>query len=224
MGVIVNALAIVVAGTIGLVAKVGIPERIHERLMQAIALCVLVIGIEGALEGQNPLVMIVSMVVGAAIGEAFNLDHHLNWWIAQLQERVKHIRGFKSFGEGFITATLLFCVGSMAIVGSLESGMIGNHATLYAKSLMDATVSLLLASTLGIGVIFSSIPILIYEGSLALMASYLEPLLRPEIVSEVIAVGSLTLIALSFNLLKITNIKIMNLTPAIFLPFLLSFF
>lgn len=222
---IVNALAIVAGSLVGLILKKGIPERLTDGTMKALGLCVVFIGVQGLGSGENTLVLIVSMVVGTLIGEVADLD----LWIRRLGDWVegrfkKESAGSLGIAEGFVTATLLFCVGAMAIVGSLQSGLTGNHETIFTKSILDFVAAIIFASTKGIGVAFSAVAVLVYQGSLVLLANWVAPFLNDAAIGEMTAVGSLVILALGLNLLGITKIKVMNLVPAIFLPVLLMLF
>ena len=200
-------------------------NRLETIIMQGVSLCVLLIGISGSLKGQNTLLTILSIVIGAVIGELLDLDlriHILGDWLQSKTDRIlKPESNDVSISEGFVTATLLFCVGAMAIVGSLENGLTGNYDTLAAKALLDGISSIVFASSLGIGVAFSAAAIFLYQGSISLLASFLQPLLSDAVISEMTCVGSLLIIALALNMLGMTKIKVMNLVPAIFLPIVL---
>lgn len=202
----------------------GIAPRFHERIMQGIGLCVLMIGISGALEESDTIIVILSMVTGIIIGEAFDFDGMIINLANKVDQKVNPNNEGVSVAQGFVSAFLLFCIGSMVIVGSLESGLQGDNATLYTKSLMDGISSLLLASSLGAGVLLSSIPILIIEGGLIIFASFLEPVLSTYTINHMIVVGSILLIGLAMNLLKLTEFQILNFTPAIFMPILFGLF
>lgn len=226
LGSMVNGAAIVVGGGIGLLVKKGLPERVGTSVMNALALTVLLIGLQGALQGENIMLTILSMVLGTLLGEGFDLDGKVQGLGRQLDARFKSdsSEGQPSLSEGFVAATLLVCVGAMAIVGSLQSGLSGDHATLFAKSLIDGIAALILASSLGMGVLLAGATVLLYEGGITLFASALAPLLTEGVINEMTCVGSLLIIGLSLNMLKITDLKIMNYTPAVFLPILLSLF
>lgn len=224
MGAIVNAIVIAVCGIIGVAFKAGIPERFNERVMHGIGLCVVVLGIVGVITMENSIVMIISVLLGAITGEALRLEERLTTGVKKIESKVKHLRGASNLGEGFIAATMIFCVGSMAIVGSLESGLLNNHSTLYAKSILDGIVSILLGSSLGAGVILSSIPVLLYEGGIILLATSMAPYLPDVVINEVVVVGSLLLIGLGLNMLNITELKIMNYVPAMLFPILIMQF
>ena len=236
-GTIINALAILAGSAVGmgihalagrfsavLGAKgVRLGERLQAIVMQGVALCVLYIGVTGSLKGQNTLVAILSMVIGAILGELLDLDSRMGKLGQWVQDKLSHIlkSGGGSVAEGFVTAALLFCVGAMAIVGALENGLTGNFDTLKAKAVLDGVSAIVFASSLGIGVALSAGAVLIYQGVIALAAGALSPLLGEAVIAEMTCVGSLLIVALSFNNLGMTKIKIMNLLPAIFLPILL---
>lgn len=241
-GTIINAIAVLAGSFVGLLIKhtmqrsakavksdsIPLSERIQGIVMQGLALCVIYIGISGTLKGQNTLVDIISIAIGAVIGELLDLDrgmHKLGDWIqTQVSRVIKPTEGSPSIAEGFVTASLLFCVGAMAIVGSLENGLTGNYDTLKAKSMLDGISSIVFASSLGFGVSLSAIAVFIYQGAISLAAGLLAPLLNDATIAEMNCVGSLLIMGLGLNMLKITNIKIMNLVPAIFLPILLCTF
>ena len=188
------------------------------------ALCVLYIGVDGMLAGENTLVAILSISIGAILGELLQLDEHMH----QLGDWVEQKFGGKgsktSLSDGFVTASLLFCVGAMAIMGALDSGLTGDHSTLYAKALLDGIISVVYASTLGIGVALSAIPIFLYQGAIALGASFLAPYLTEAVILEMKCVGSILILGLSLNMLGLTKIKVINYVPAVFLPILLCRF
>lgn len=218
MGAIVNSIVVVIGSLLGLLMGKRIPERINKALMQGVGLVVLSIGITGVLQGENSMVMILSMVFGILIGEGIDINGYVDRFVAWLSLKFQKEGAQSTFSQGFLSASMLFCIGSMAIVGSLESGLIGDNSTLYTKSVLDGVSSILLTSTLGIGVAFSSIPLLFYQGGLILFAQFLAPLLHDAMIIEITTIGSLLLIGMGLNLLEITEIKIMNFVPAVFLP------
>ncbi|EFR30950.1 DUF554 domain-containing protein [Eremococcus coleocola] len=224
MGAFVNAVAIVLSSVMGLMLKEGIPSNINQRLIQAIGLCIISIGISGALKGHETLIMIVSVMIGTLIGEWVDIDSRIRELTNTLQNFLSRWPRFADMGQGFVTSIMFFCIGSMVIVGSLESGLTGNNTTLYAKSIIDAITALLLSSSLGIGVLFASIPVLIVEGGITLFAAFLEPFLPTLVINEVVAVGSMLLIGLGLNMLEVTDLKIMNFTPAMILPIIIMHF
>jgi len=220
MGAVINAVIVLVCGLIGTFLNTGIPSSISETIMNGIALCVIIIGLKGALAGEETIIMIVSIVLGILVGEGFDFHDKVNRSVKSFEKRIVKTESKQSLAQGLISASLIMCVGSMTIIGSLEAGLIGDNTTLLTKSVIDGITAVLLASSLGIGVAFASIPILLIEGLLTVFAVFLEPVLPPDIVIEVIAVGSLLLIGLALNIMNITNLKIMNYTPSMIFPVL----
>ena len=237
-GTIVNALAILAGSAAGMLLtwlagrfsgvlpadSVKLGERLQTIIMQGVALCVLYLGISGSLDGQNTLIAILSMVLGAILGELLDLDRRmrsLGDWVQKKTERLALGSGNASVSEGFVTASLLFCVGAMAIVGALQDGLTGDQSTLFAKALLDGISAIVFGASLGIGVAFSAAAVLLYQGIIAVLASFLSPFLGDAVIAEMTCVGSLLIIALGTNMLNVTKIKVMNLVPAIFLPILL---
>lgn len=239
-GTIINSLAILTGSLLGLVLQAathrsskdvdvgGIGGRLQTIVMEGMSLCVLYIGISGSLKGQNTLIAIISIAIGAVVGELLDLDrrmHTLGDWVQAKTARLIHTQeGAPSVADGFVAASLLFCVGAMAIVGSLENGLTGNYDTLKAKSVIDGIAAIVFASSLGVGVAFSAAAIFVYQGAISLAAGLLAPLLSDTVIAEMTCVGSLLIVALSLNMLNVTKIKVMNLVPAIFLPILLCTF
>lgn len=229
LGTIVNALAIIGGCLVGLVVKGRLTEKISTTIMNGLALCVLYIGISGALKGQDTLQIIISIAIGALVGEILDIDKKLNDLGNLIEEKINSKRKNKvhdkiSIAEGFVTSSLLFCVGAMAVVGSLESGLKGNHSTLFAKSVLDGVSSIIFTSSLGIGVILSSVAILIYQGTITLLAGGLSTILTETIINNMSAVGSLLIVGLGLNMLGVSKIKVANLLPAIFIPIIFGFF
>ena len=239
-GTIINSLAILAGSLLGLVLQAathrsskdvdvgGIGGRLQTIVMEGMSLCVLYIGISGSLKGQNTLIAIISIAIGAVVGELLDLDrrmHTLGDWVQAKTARLIHTQeGAPSVADGFVAASLLFCVGAMAIVGSLENGLTGNYDTLKAKSVIDGITAIVFASSLGVGVAFSAAAIFLYQGAISLAAGLLSPLLSDTVIAEMTCVGSLLIVALGLNMLNVTKIKVMNLVPAIFLPILLCRF
>ena len=222
IGAVVNTLAAVVGGLLGSLLKRGIPERFADLVQKGLALCVLYIGIKGSLAGTNTLVTILSLVLGAILGELLNIDRGIERLGAWAQSKLS--RGGSRLGEGFVTASLLFCVGSMAVVGSLQSGLTGNHETIFTKSMLDFVSAIILASSLGLGVCLSGAFVLVYQGAIVLLARWAAPVLSDYVVAEMSCAGSLLIVALGLNMLGITKIKVANLLPAMFLPIVLCLF
>lgn len=223
-GSIVNALSIVFGALAGVFFGRLIPEHLGTAIEKGLALCVLYIGVSGMLAGENTLVAILSITFGAVIGELLRLDdriHSLGIW---LERRFSHGGTQGSIAKGFVNSALLFCVGAMAIMGALDSGLTGDHATLYAKSIIDGIIAIVYGSTMGIGVALSGVAVFLYQGAIALGASFLAPFLNETVIAEMKCVGSILIVGLSFNMLGITKLKVMNYVPAVFFPILLCRF
>ncbi len=215
-GVLVNVATVIIGSLIGLVFKRGISQKFTDAVMTGIGLCTLLIGVQGMLKGESILVIIVSMVFGAIVGTAMNIDGNLTRAGDFLSGKFsRKASGKTNFAEGFVTASLVFCVGSMTIVGSLESGLSGDNTTIYTKSLLDFFSSMMLSASLGTGVIFAAAFVLIFQGSLVLLAEVIAPVLSEGAVSEIICVGSLLIFALGLNLTGIGKLKVANYLPAI---------
>lgn len=215
-GTIVNGIAIVIGSLLGIILKKGIKDEYKSTIMDGIALSVIVIGITGGIESENIILVISSIVMGSIIGEAMGIEKKLDQIGYKLQ--TKFGRGDSNFSKGFVTASLIFCVGAMAIIGSLESGIQGNHDTLIVKSIIDGISSIIFASTLGIGVLFSAIPVVIYQGTITLLATSIKGMLTPEVVNEMSAVGGILIMAIGINVMGLKKIKVGNMLPAIFIP------
>lgn len=216
LGTIVNTVAIIIGSLLGIGIKKGIKDDYKNTIMDGIGLAVIVIGIMGGIKSENIILVIGSIVVGGIVGEIIGIENKLDNLGNSLQSK---FRGKDSnFSKGFVTASLVYCVGAMAIVGSLESGIQSNHETLFAKSILDGISAIIFASTLGIGVAFSSIPVLIYQGSITLLANSVKGLLTPQVVNEMSAVGGLLIMAIGINILGIKKIKVGNMLPSVFIP------
>lgn len=224
LGTIVNCITIAVGCFLGLIAKGKIPKRIGDTIMKGLALCTMYIGISGALEGNDTLQMIISIAIGALIGEIIDIDKWLEKLGAFLESEFNKKGKSGSIAQGFITSSLLFCVGAMAIVGSLESGLKGDNTTLFTKSILDGISSIIFTSTLGIGVIFSIGTVLIYQGGIAICAGMLSNVLSTTVITNMSAVGGLLILGLGLNMLGVTKIKIANMLPAIFIPIIFGLF
>ena len=216
MGTIVNSLTIVVGSVLGVFLKKGIKEQYTSTIMDGMALVVIIIGISGAVEMNNLIVVLASVVLGSIMGERLDLDKRLENLGYYMEKRFG--KGDSNFSKGFIMASLVYCIGAMAIIGALESGLAGNHETLYAKSILDGVSSLIFASTMGIGVAFSAVSVFVYQGTITLLASYVRDLLTPVVVTEMSAIGGILIMAIGINMLGIKKIKIANMLPAILIP------
>lgn len=216
LGTIVNFLTILVGGIIGVNIKNGLKDNYKKIIMDSLALIVIVIGLNSALKSENLLIVIFSLVLGSILGEGLKIDKRLNKTGDFLERKLG--REDTNFSKGFVTTSLIFCVGAMAIVGSLESGLTGNHDTLYAKSVIDGVTSIVFASTLGIGVAFSAISVFLYQGTITILASSLSEFLVDSVVLEMSAVGGILIVAIGINILGLKEIKVSNMLPGIFLP------
>jgi len=223
LGPLVNAIAVVICSLAGCFLIRGIPERFENHIIKALGLAILFVGIKGALENQNGLLLVISMAIGAIIGELIDIDKWMNRFGSWAERRLgmdkpQAENQRHSFSKGFVSATILFCTGSMAIVGSLQSGLQGDHTTLFIKSILDGCMSLIFGASFGIGAAFSALPVLVYQGGIALASHAIRDLLTPDIIREMSAVGSLVIAAIGFNFLGVKEIKVANLIPAIFIP------
>ena len=224
-GVLVNVATVLIGSTVGLLFRKMIPQNATDFVMKGIGLCTIYIGIDGALGGTNPLIAIISMAVGALIGALADLDKHLNHFAGKLEDRFKNKDGTgPSIAEGFVTASLVFCVGAMTIVGSLQSGLTGDHSMLITKATLDLVSSLIFAASLGIGVMLAAAFVLVFQGSIVLIAQAAAPFLTDYVIGEMTCVGSILIMALGMNIIGVTNFKVMNYLPAIFIPILLCTF
>ncbi|AGB19794.1 DUF554 domain-containing protein [Thermoanaerobacterium thermosaccharolyticum] len=217
IGTLVNAASIVAGSIAGTLFKIGIPERVKTTVMHAISLSVLIIGFDSALKFKNLLLVIISLSIGGILGELLDIEKKLNQFGSFLERKLAR-SGDNRVSEGFVTASLIYCVGAMAIVGALKDGLQGDHSILFAKSMLDGISSIIFSSTLGIGVMMSAISVLVYQGSITICASLLKSLLTTNVVADMSAVGGILIIGISLNMLNLTKIKIGNLLPSIFVP------
>ncbi|MCQ2485030.1 MAG: DUF554 domain-containing protein [Clostridia bacterium] len=217
LGVLVNMVTVLIGGTIGNLFKKGIPQKITDALMIGLGLCTIYIGISGALKGENTLVLILSIAFGAIIGTLIDIDALINRGAKWVESKFKKNGKKTSIAEGIVTSTLLFCVGSMTVVGSLNAGLRNDNEMLYTKAMLDAVSSTVLASTLGVGVILAAVPVLIIQGGLVLLSGLLSGVLTMTAINEMTCAGSVIIIALGLNLMGISKFKVANYIPAIFL-------
>ncbi|OIJ17005.1 hypothetical protein BKP37_00120 [Anaerobacillus alkalilacustris] len=217
LGTVVNGLVIIIGSLIGTQLR-NIPERVKVTVMQAIALAVIIIGVGMGLKSENFLIVIGSLAIGAILGERWDLEDKLN----RLGKWLEMKTGAKeegSFAKGFVTATLIYVVGAMAIVGALDSGLRNDHAVLYTKSMLDGFSAILFTSTLGIGVLFSAIPVMVYQGTIAVLATQIVHMVSQDLMDmfivEMTATGGVMILAIGLNILGITKIRVANLLPAI---------
>lgn len=230
LGTLANMVAILFGSAIGLLFQGVLKQRFQTTIMNALGLAVMFVGISGALQGllvvngdgletANMTMMIVSLAIGAFFGELIDIEarlDHMGEWIKSAL-KVKGEKG-QNFVEGFVSSSLLFCIGAMAIIGSLEDGLSGNASMLFAKSIIDGTVAIFIASTLGIGVIFSIIPLGIYQGGITLSAKYIEPYLSEQMIANLSFIGSILIFGIGINMVFGKKIKCGNLLPAVLVP------
>lgn len=208
------------AGLVGMFAGKLLPERLRGSVMAALSLMTIGIAAPGLLKSANALIPIISMVVGTIIGELLNIDAAVNKLGDALQKKCNG----SPITEGFVTGSLVFAVGALAVMGALESGLQHQHSILISKAVIDGVGALVFASTMGLGVALSGVTVLVAEGSMALLASLVAPFLGEAVVNEITFVGSLLIVGISLNLLGVTKLRILNMVPAILLPILLCRF
>ncbi|MGM8215788.1 DUF554 domain-containing protein [Bacillaceae bacterium W0354] len=218
LGVIVNGVCIILGTLFGLFFT-KIKEKIKETIMSGIGLTVILIGFSMALESDRIVVILLSLLTGAIIGEGFDLDKKLNNVGAKLEQKFKKEGSNSTIAEAFVTASLIFVIGAMAVIGALDSGLRGDHEILFTKSLIDGFVALVLTTTLGFGVVFSAIPVVLYQGSIVLFAAQINNIFSDSFlelfIQDMTATGGLLIVAIGLNLLKITSIRVANLLPSL---------
>lgn len=216
LGTIVNSIAIIGGSILGILLRNGIKDEYKSTIMDGIGLSVVIIGIIGGIKSENIILVIASIVIGGLIGEVIGIEKKLDNLGDKLQK--SFAKGDSNFTKGFVTSSLVYCIGAMAIIGALESGIQGNHETLFAKSILDGISAIIFGSTLGIGVTFSAIPVFLYQGTITLLSNSIKDILTPEVINEMSAVGGILIMAIGINILEIKKIKIGNLLPAVFVP------
>lgn len=216
LGTVVNTIAIIVGAALGKWAGGALKDEMQKVVMQAIGLGVILVGLTMAVTTNNIIIVLVSLVLGGIVGELLALEYQLERLGQTLEKLVTSGRGETAFVKGFVSASLLYCVGAMAIMGSLESGLTGQHTTLFAKSLLDGVTAVILASSLGWGVAFSALSVFAYQGSITMLAGWLGAFLTEPVVTEMTSTGGLLIFAIGLDLLGIKKFKIGNLLPAVF--------
>lgn len=215
LGVFINVITVILGSSIGLLFKKGIPERVSNAAMVGLGACTLYIGITGSLQGENVLILIASVVLGAIVGTLLDIDGTINRLAEKVESRFRKNGNDVSIAEGIISATLLFCVGSMTVTGSIQAGLTGDNSILITKAMLDLVSSMMLASSLGVGVLLSAITVFLIQGGLVLLAGFLSPLMSPGAINEMTCAGSLLIIMIGTNLMGITKIKVADYLPAI---------
>ncbi len=225
-GVLFNTGTVIIGSLLGFFLKKGIPERLTNAIMTTIGLCTIAIGITGVMKGQNQLVMVISMVLGVMVGTLLDIDGKINTLGDKLNAKLGSGKDDDhSISEGFVTASLLFCVGAMTIVGSINAGISADNEMLYTKALLDLVSSTMLGASLGIGVFFSAAFVLVFQGALVALSMALGSFLSDFAIAEIICEGSVMIIAIGLNLAGITKIKVADMMPALlFVPFVCMLF
>ena len=229
LGTIVNVVAVIIGGSAGLALKKILSKRIAETVMQGVGLAVIIIGLsgtlgavftvsEGKLSSDHILLMIISLAIGAFIGEWLKIENRLDTFGKFIENKMVRPGETSTVAQGFVTATLIFCVGSMAIIGSLEDGINRNSTILFAKSTLDGITAMILASTMGVGVLFSAVAVGVYQGVITLFAMFFAPYLNDLVITQMSLIGSVLIMAIGMNMLNIAKIKVGNLLPSIFIP------
>ncbi len=215
LGVFVNVITVIAGSLIGLLFRKGIPEKVSSAVMTGLGACTVYIGISGSLCGENVLILIAAVVLGAISGTLLDLDGAINRLAAKAENKFKKGGKKLSVAEGLVTSTLLFCVGSMTVTGSIQAGLTGDNSILITKATLDLVSSMMLASTLGIGVLLSSVSVLVIQGGLVLLAGVLAPFMSAGAVNEMTCAGSLLIVMIGTNLMGMTKIKVADYLPAI---------
>lgn len=216
LGTIVNAVGIFVGAILGLIFKKGLPKKWQETMMSGIAICIVVIGVQMALKTNNIVIVIFSLVIGSILGEIIDIEEGMNRIGEVLGKRIagsnKSVAA--EIAAGFVNASVLFCSGAMAIVGSIQDGLLGDHATLFAKATLDALISLVLTANLGVGVALSALSVGIYQGAITMLAGFIGPYITDAMLAEITGSGGVMIMAIGTNMLHLTKIRIGNMIPA----------
>ena len=221
-GLIINLVAILIGGLSGNFVGAKLSSKYKDQIMSGLALSILVVGMESALKGENFIQIILAMVLGLAIGTYLDIESQIEGLGNRIQKVVNKKDGDTTFVEGFVSASLILCVGSLTIIGALNAGLMGDNSLLITKSVFDGITAFILASTLGIGVMFSGIPLIIYEGAIFFLARFLKDFFTPAIMANINGVGGILILAIGFNMLRIRDFKSANMIPAIFLGILFA--
>ncbi len=220
LGSVINAAAILVGGALGLMLHGRLPEKMRQVVFQGLGLCVLVIGMQMALQGQDGLLVVLSVLIGGILGEALHLEDRF----AGLAGKLKGMVGSTNtrFVDGMVNASLIYCIGAMAILGAFDEGIRGDHSILFTKSLLDGFASIALASTYGSGVLFSALPVLIYQGLLTIFAGSFQAYFSDYLIAQLTATGGTLILGIGINLLGLTTIRLSSLLPSLVIIVLLS--
>lgn len=224
IGTIVNAVAIIIGGLLGTLLGNRFPDRMKRTVIQGLGLTVLLVGMQMAIQSKNILMVIFSIVLGGIVGEWIDIEEKLHRLGAWVEEKCKAFGKGGNIAEGFVRASLIYCVGAMAVTGAIQDGLNHDPSTLIAKGMIDGFSSIAFAATMGVGVVLSSLPVFIYQGTLTIAASWVQALMTPPIVAEMTATGGLLIMGIGLNVMEITEIKVGNLLPAIFIAVALTYF
>ena len=215
LGVIINTITVIIGSCVGLLFKKGISAKVSKSVMLGLGVCTLYIGISGSLCGENVLILIPSIVLGAITGTVLKIDAHINSMALKVENRFKRGEQDISVAEGLVTATLLFCVGSMTVTGSIQAGLTGDNTILITKATLDLISSMMLASSLGIGVLLSAVSVFAIQGGLVILAGLIAPFMSTGAINEMTCAGSLLIIMIGTNMMGITKLKVADFLPAI---------
>lgn len=215
IGVLVNVITVAIGSCIGMLFKKGIPERVSKAVMTGLGVCTLYIGISGSLCGDNVLILIASVVLGVIVGTLLDIDGAVNRLAQMVEDKFRKGGKEVSIAEGMVTATLLFCVGAMTVTGSIQAGLTGDNSILITKATLDLVAAMMLASSLGVGVLFSAVSILVFQGGLVLLSGLIAPYLSDGAINEMTCAGSVLIMMIGTNLMGITKIKVADFMPAI---------
>lgn len=215
IGVLVNVITVIIGSCVGLLLKKGIPEKVSSAAMTGLGACTLYIGISGSLCGENVLILIASIVLGVITGTLLSIDGAINRLAEKAEAKFKKDGQKISIAEGLVTATLLFCVGSMTVTGSIQAGLTGDNTLLFTKATLDLVSSAMLASTLGIGVLLAAATVFVIQGSLVLLAGLIAPLMSTGAINEMTCAGSILIMIIGTNMMGMTKIKVADFLPAI---------
>ena len=215
IGVLVNVITVAIGACIGMLFKKGIPERVSKAVMTGLGVCTLYIGISGSLCGDNILILIASVVLGVIMGTLLDIDGAVSRLAQMVEDKFRKGGKEVSIAEGMVTATLLFCVGAMTVTGSIQAGLTGDNSILITKATLDLVAAMMLASSLGVGVLFSAVSILVFQGGLVLLSGLIAPYLSDGAINEMTCAGSVLIMMIGTNLMGITKIKVADFMPAI---------
>ena len=226
LGTLVNCAAIIAGSLAGAILQRGFADKWKKTLLAGMGLCTFVIGLNMAQKSANIIYVVVSIALGILLGEWLDIDGHLNrfgkWVEGKLLRGKEAAPGKHSLGDAFVSASLLFCIGAMAIIGSITDGITGDHAILFAKASLDFIMSLVLASTLGIGVALSAVPVLLYQGSITLLALWMQSFMTDAVIAELSATGGIMIMAIGLNLIGVTKLRLANMIPGIVVIILIT--